>query len=158
MTFPNPIFMIQKCCWGQGCSKATSSVCSLLWLPQRSRSLLLPPIPTAHIPFILTLPGSSVCVCVCVLNIYSKDWINDWINLETKYGVLYKICAYLWNANNFPKFLSFFHISEDLGHNCIISVWLCKPLYFHCFDPTCVWALKLLFASLYNLYLEEVRW
>lgn len=38
------------------------------------------------------------------------------------------------------KFLSLFHISGTLERGHIVNVWLCQPLYFHCFDLTCVGA------------------
>lgn len=43
------------------------------------------------------------------LNTHSKEGVNNWINLEPRYGVLYKKIAYLWNAQISFSFSHFRH-------------------------------------------------
>ena len=75
------------------------------------------------------------------------------MHLEAKYGSLYDKSFYLLNAQ--ISFTFFFTFQETWEPSHIVNVWLPEPLYFHCFDLPCVGALKLLFASLYNLHLGE---
>lgn len=67
-----------------------------------------------------------------------------------------EVCMTKVSICEMHKFLSlFFTFQETWEPSHIVNVWLPEPLYFHCFDLPCVGALKLLFASLYNLHLGE---
>ena len=170
-TYDKEVFLGTRLC------KDTSSVCCLLRLPQQS----------GQSPFPHLYPLTEVRVCVCVLfchfikrkrslmagivfnhspylpqcPAFSRCSIHtpkDELRRDASGSEIWKSVPQKCLFVKCTNFFHFFHISGDLGAKPHYKWWLPEPLYFHCFDLPCVGALKLLFASLYNLHLGEAGW